>query len=65
MGLEWQLSTLFDSLSRRFPTASHRNQMTSSNSLAGESAFNDSLLVPKRQNVLKAVHAAQSAKGKD
>jgi hypothetical protein len=45
-------------------TASHHNQMTSSNSLAGGSAFNDSLLVPKRQDVLKVVYAAQSAKRK-
>jgi hypothetical protein len=36
-------------------TASHRNQMPSSNSLAGGSAYNDRPLVLKGQNVLNSL----------
>jgi hypothetical protein len=54
MGLEWQLSTLFNLLPPPLPTktASHHTQMPSSNSMAGRSAYNDRPLVLKGQNVL-------------
>ena len=47
---------------RSASTASHRNQLPSSGSLAGGGSYSDRLLVLKGQNVLNVVFAGRAAK---